>query len=721
MNLPIDSAAPEVETAPGLYLRTYPSQSHGYGVLAIQLARHVRSRGIPVSIYNLSRKDVRGEAPEDIRPLITTNRNPWNWEVLFAPPGYEPTKGSKTVFFTMWESTRLHYKWVERLNQARAVLVPSEWCHQTFNSCGVRSPLFHVPLGVDLGAFRPAKSPTDGPVVFGTSVRMSQGGMRKRPDIVVEAFQLAFPGETDVRLEIKCSKRCAIPNIKDDRVRILRRELSQRRMREWYWSLTAYVSGSCGEGFSFSNLEAMACARPVIATRFSGHSEYLDESVGYPVRYDLVPALGLYQDLGLWGEPDLWSLVDQMRRAYRDRDEASQKGIASAIRAQDFTWERTGEAFLAILHGLGAFSPDPIQENAPELVVPLPDGAHAATETLPEHKRILRPPPESRPPRRNSDLVVVGPPFEACGVGQYARQVAQALGVRFVPYGHMPEEDVVLLHHHRHYYETHRVFETIYALYAAGKEVILDVHDPGGLEDLVGFSNSVIYHSPDFVSEVKAFQNYHFIPMMSPVMPDGGQKLTTSSASRVIGWHGLWNLHKGCDLAITAVNELRFSGLDAGLIAVGAIHNIDQDSQYRSQLHLENCSMLVRAFSLEDVVGIRAGLASYADIRATLEPCDLFCLPYDSPWPGQSSAAATLMAFGKPLIVSDIPMFHDLSGAIKLHELTVADLTHAVRRLMESEQEYELAAESVKLMASCRRPNIAAQEYRDFVEKAIVS
>ena len=44
--------------------------------------------------------------------------------------------------------------------------------------------------------------------------------------------------------------------------------------------------GGRGEGWGRPHVEAMAMAKPVIATNWSGPTAFLDESCGYPLRYD---------------------------------------------------------------------------------------------------------------------------------------------------------------------------------------------------------------------------------------------------------------------------------------------------------------------------------------------------------------------------------------------------------------------------------------------------
>ena len=116
-------------------------------------------------------------------------------------------------------------------------------------------------------------------------------------------------------------------------MRILDEELGLRALPRLYAAADAFVLPSRGEGWGRPHVEAMAMGLPVIATNWSGPAAYLDESVGYPLEFEVQP---VPSDLNLeghnWAEPNVAHLRMLMRRVYERRDEALERGKAARER-----------------------------------------------------------------------------------------------------------------------------------------------------------------------------------------------------------------------------------------------------------------------------------------------------------------------------------------------------------------------------------------------------
>lgn len=136
---------------------------------------------------------------------------------------------------------------------------------------------------------------------------------------------------------------------------------SRKALLRLYARMHCLIAPSRGEGKNLAALEFMATGGAVIATRFGGHSVWLNDSYAYPLRYTLRPAT--------WPVPtadaeeadaDVEHLRELMWRVYTDLDEACAKGQLAAIAIPSgWDWSvalrRLGDALTGV--GVGSCIP----------------------------------------------------------------------------------------------------------------------------------------------------------------------------------------------------------------------------------------------------------------------------------------------------------------------------------------------------------------------------
>ena len=52
-------------------------------------------------------EDFGSKVPQEVKSRFVQRVQPEPWELIIHPPDHTPTPGKRTIFFTMWESTRL--------------------------------------------------------------------------------------------------------------------------------------------------------------------------------------------------------------------------------------------------------------------------------------------------------------------------------------------------------------------------------------------------------------------------------------------------------------------------------------------------------------------------------------------------------------------------------------------------------------------------------------
>src|SRR6185503_1231739 len=91
----------------------------------------------------------------------------------------------------------------------------------------------------------------------------------------------------------------------------------------------AYVSLHRSEGIGLTIAEAMALGKPVIATGWSGNTDFMDVSNSFPVAYRLAEIeanVGPYLGGEVWAEPSIEHAAELLRLVVDRRDEAQARG-----------------------------------------------------------------------------------------------------------------------------------------------------------------------------------------------------------------------------------------------------------------------------------------------------------------------------------------------------------------------------------------------------------
>lgn len=315
--------------------------STGYGQMCASQGEALDRAGVPVAFEGYG----HDESQRPVSAFFRANHVAYPQlgpKLYISGPSTIVNPGS--ILSTMWEQTRLPPGSAEVCNRAACVVVPCEDNARWFRESGVTVPIRVVPLGIDTAVYFP-----DGPepeaFTVGCAGRVGAQGDRKRLGAMARLFVEAFPRGTfpDVRLRIKCWDGCEFPVPEDDRISVDREALTDEGLAGWYRSLSVFASASLGEGWGLQPHQAMACGRPCIAPFWGGHRQYMTEASCWPVEFD--EPLHCHVREG--------SMVSRLREAYADRPGRLARGEAAAVRAAEFTWERSGRELAAVVREFG--------------------------------------------------------------------------------------------------------------------------------------------------------------------------------------------------------------------------------------------------------------------------------------------------------------------------------------------------------------------------------
>ncbi len=272
--------------------------------------------------------------------------------------------GSYNIGYWAWELESLPREWVAALRFVDAVAVPSTFCRDAVRRY-TDKPVVVVPHPVPQAA-RPAASRAprrEGPFRVSNIFNFGSSFERKNPVALVQAFRLAFGDDPAVELVLKTSQGHRHPRDKallmaavgdSPTIRIVDEVWPEERLADLLADSDVYASLHRSEGFGLTLAEAIMQETPVLATDWSGNTDFCPRDLAYPVDYRLVPFADVHGDYSQvdearWAEPSVESAAEQLR-AIRSRPEEAR---ARASRLRGWLVEHLGRhTYAAALAGL---------------------------------------------------------------------------------------------------------------------------------------------------------------------------------------------------------------------------------------------------------------------------------------------------------------------------------------------------------------------------------
>lgn len=280
------------------------------------------------------------------------------------PTGY--TVPRYVIGRTILETSSISPNHVERCNKMDEVWVPTQFHVERFQQAGVNpAKIVKVVQVVDTHFFNPAKTtPSEFPPeskirIFHPYIEVDHSAPayiflsifkwenRKGWDVLLSAFLQEFTADDNVMLYIVTNPKLYST---DDFLLVLRefmltlhlhepisgwgevhvidKEVPQALLPGLYKAADCFVLPSRGEGWGRPIVEAMAMELPVIATHWSGSTEYMTDDNCYPLkRSDMSEIIIDGESSGhYWADPSQSRLMKLMRRVAENPWEGKQKG-----------------------------------------------------------------------------------------------------------------------------------------------------------------------------------------------------------------------------------------------------------------------------------------------------------------------------------------------------------------------------------------------------------
>ena len=275
--------------------------------------------------------------------------------------------GRYTIGFWAWELAEFPEALIPAFEAVHEVWVPSRYVARAL-SRKTTKPVRVMPHRVVVEApavvSRAKFGLPDDAVLFLAAIDFNSFLERKNILGTITAFQAAFAdGSTKAHLVIKAhggASSFRTPRAQlleavgsDSRITVLDQVLPRSEVTELQAAADVFVSLHRAEGFGLPIAECMALGRLVIATDYSGSTDFVTADCAMPVPYRLVEVGDTAYPLGggqRWAEPDLLEAARLMRLAADDPALRARLGAAAAERVRrQFSGEVVGAGMAARL------------------------------------------------------------------------------------------------------------------------------------------------------------------------------------------------------------------------------------------------------------------------------------------------------------------------------------------------------------------------------------
>jgi glycosyltransferase involved in cell wall biosynthesis len=344
------SPAGPASDLPGVNVIGYLRSESGLGAAARGYIRALRSAGAPTSLIDTGH--LTANRTED--PTITEIDDEWRHDVnlvvinadehfhVASELGEDNFRGRYNIGVWAWELPSFPKEWHNRFPWYDEI-----WVGTSFIAGALAKvspiPVVIVPpvMWLDVrGSRRRGRSRLKArhdEFVFTFIFDFHSFAERKNPLATVEAFTRAFTPEDNARLVIKCVNghvaEAQLASLQaraqGHRIDIFSGYWSVQEVRDLMAAADAYVSLHRAEGTGLTLSDAMSHGKPVIATGWSGNTDFMNVANSYPVDYRLVELerdVGPYLAGEHWAEPSVEHAAELMRHVFDHPDDVARRG-----------------------------------------------------------------------------------------------------------------------------------------------------------------------------------------------------------------------------------------------------------------------------------------------------------------------------------------------------------------------------------------------------------
>jgi glycosyltransferase involved in cell wall biosynthesis len=365
---------PTLRGLPGVNVIGYTRSEHGVGQSARAFVSALDAAGIGSSIIdfnegNLSRTEDRSlESRLVSKPAHRINVFHINADQMAIAEQHLPAHVFErfNIGYWAWELPDMLDEHLLGFQRVDEVWVPSAFVQDAVSKKSP-VPVLRMPYAVHFSASadngrRRFGLPGDR-FLFLTMFDLSSIQERKNPVATLEAFDRAFNrGTTRAALVVKTQNAefhpqelAALRELLSGRKHVIwiNKTLPRQDVYDLIASCDAFVSLHRSEGFGLALAEAMLLGKPVVATNWSGNTDFMRPDNSFPVNFRLVQVerdFGVYRAGQTWADPDIEHAASLLRQVM-DNEPLRAKISQQAMRTirEEFSPESVGRRIRARL------------------------------------------------------------------------------------------------------------------------------------------------------------------------------------------------------------------------------------------------------------------------------------------------------------------------------------------------------------------------------------
>ncbi len=653
--------------------------------------------------------------------------SPWRADIvsrnLYPPRVSDMTCRLNSLHAYGWEESGFPLSWVDDFNLSlQGMTVMSEHVRKVMIDHGVTVPVAVSSLGVDHWE-RIQADPTLH--VKGRGFRflhVSSCFPRKGADVMLRAFGRAFNSTDDVTLIIKTfpnphneihrwlqEAREKHPNYPD--VQIIEDDYTDEQMKALYEQCHALVAPSRAEGFGLPMAEAMLSGLAVITTGWSGQTDFCTEETAWLIDYRFERAQSHFGiSASVWADPledHLSDLMASVRQLPEDQRMAKAKAGRKLL-LDRFSWTHTATRMEAAAR---AWATRPMK-------TPMRTGwvttwnTKCGIATYSEHLI------QSMP---GNVTILAADTHQKLGEDAHNVRRCWVAGEYDLLTGlakTIDDEslDVLIIQFNYGFFHLPSLSSFLERQVAAGRKLVVTLHsttDPthvshkklATLVPVLKKCSRLLVHSIKDLNRLKTLgleQNVTLFPHgildfpVSPAEPKPADVFKLAA-------YGFLLPHKGLPELVDAISELSKGGLRVHLSLINAEYPAPQSAELKEKLMSQ-----ISRLDLQQQITMCTDFLSDEESLRRLSAADLVVFPYQDTGESASGAVRYGIASGRPVAITPLAIFDDVSMAtFQLPGTTPEDIAAGVRSIAQS-----LSFRDQKTLDTAKRAEQWREEHR---------